>query len=104
MSSNNAGWFASDRILPGLARVRGRMATADDRATDVGDAPDASRMGELVLLSDERVPAHVAIIDAPDIDSIADENPGPVVGLVSEVIAAVRNPGIWATPEASPAA
>ena len=73
-SPADAGWFASDRILPGLARVRGRMATADDRATDVGDAPDASRMGELVLLSDERVPAHVAIIDAPDIDSIADEN------------------------------
>jgi hypothetical protein len=70
----DAGWFASDRILPGLARVRGRMATADESASVVGDAPDASRMGELVLLSDERVPAHVAIIDAPDIDSIADEN------------------------------
>ena len=73
-SEQDAGWFATDRILPGLARVRGRLATADESASLVGDAPDASRMGELMLLSDERVPPHVAIIDAPDIDSIADAN------------------------------
>lgn len=70
----DAGWFASDRILPGLARVRGRLATADDTASSAGDAPDSARIGELMLLSDERVPESVAIIDAPDIDSVADEN------------------------------
>lgn len=70
----DVGWFASDRILPGLARVRGRLAGSDERASEVGDAPDAARMGELVLLADERVPAHVALIDAPDIDSVAEEN------------------------------
>ncbi|MEP6479780.1 MAG: dynamin family protein [Rhodoglobus sp.] len=70
----DAGWFASDRILPGLARVRGRMATADETATSAGDAPDASRIGELMLLADDRVPPFVALIDAPDIDSVADEN------------------------------
>jgi hypothetical protein len=73
-SPADAGWFASDRILPGLARVRGRLASADETATSAGDAPDASRIGELMLLSDERVPPFVAIIDAPDIDSIAVEN------------------------------
>lgn len=70
----DAGWFASDRILPGLARARGRLATAADSASSVGDAPDASRIGELMLLSDERVPPYIAVIDAPDIDSVADEN------------------------------
>ena len=71
---SDAGWFASDRILPGLARVRGRLARADETATTAGDTPDAARIGELVLLSDDRIPDSVAIIDAPDIDSIADEN------------------------------
>ncbi len=36
--------------------------------------------------------------------TIADENPGLVVGLVAEVIAAVRDPGAWTTPAATPAA
>src|SRR6187402_2119998 len=73
-SPADAGWFASDRILPGLARVRGRLASADETALTAGDAPDASRIGELMLLADERVPPFVALIDAPDIDSVADEN------------------------------
>ena len=70
----DAGWFATDRILPGLARVRGRIAGKNEAATTAGDAPDSSRIGELTLLAEDRVPAGVAIIDAPDIDSIADEN------------------------------
>jgi hypothetical protein len=73
-SPADAGWFASNRILPGLARVRGRLASATETASTAGDAPDASRIGELVLLADERVPPSVALIDAPDIDSVADEN------------------------------
>lgn len=70
----DAGWFASDRILPSLARVRGRLAAPSDTAQTAGDAPDASRIGELVLLADDRIAPSVAILDAPDIDSIADEN------------------------------
>lgn len=70
----DAGWFATDRVLPGLARVRGRLARSNETAVTAGDAPDAGRLGELVLLSDERVPASLAILDAPDIDSVADEN------------------------------
>lgn len=73
-SPEDAGWFASDRILPGLARVRGRLAGADEPASSAGDAPDASRIGELMLLADDRVPASIAIIDAPDIDSVAEDN------------------------------
>ena len=71
---SDAGWFASDRILPGLARVRGRLAGASETATTAGETPDASRIDELVLLADDRIPDSVAIIDAPDIDSVADEN------------------------------
>ncbi|CAN5122343.1 dynamin family protein [soil metagenome] len=73
-SPADAGWFASDRILPGLARVRGRIAGKAEPASTAGDTPDSSRIGELMLLSDDRLPAGVAIIDAPDIDSVADEN------------------------------
>ena len=36
--------------------------------------------------------------------AIADENPGLAVGLTAEVIAAVGEPGAWATPTASPTA
>lgn len=70
----DAGWFATDRILPGLARVRGRLARPDETAVTAGDAPDSRRIGELVLLADDRVPDSVALLDAPDIDSVADEN------------------------------
>ena len=73
-SPADAGWFASDRILPQLARVRGRLATASESASSVGDAPDASRLGELTLVENDNVPQNVALIDAPDIDSIAAEN------------------------------
>lgn len=81
---SDAGWFASDRILPGLARVRGRLTGPDEAADQAGDAPDASRIGELMLLSDERIPDSVALLDAPDIDSIADENRA----LASQLLAA----------------
>ena len=70
----DAGWFATDRVLPGLARVRGRLARAGETAVTAGEAPDAARLGELVLLQDDRVPASLAILDAPDIDSVAEEN------------------------------
>ena len=35
---------------------------------------------------------------------IAEENPGLVIGLAAEVIAAVRDPSTWVVPAASPAA
>lgn len=70
----DAGWFASDRILPGLARVRGRMTQPGTPASAAGDAPAASRINELMLLAHDRIPQSVAIVDAPDIDSVADDN------------------------------
>ena len=70
----DAGWFASDRILPGLARVRGRVTEPGTPASSAGDAPTASRMNELMLLANDKVPAYLALVDAPDIDSVADDN------------------------------
>jgi len=70
----DAGWFASDRILPGLARVRGRVSAPGTPASSAGDTPEASRISELMLLEHQAVPRSLAIIDAPDIDSVADEN------------------------------
>lgn len=70
----DAGWFASDRILPGLARVRGTLSTPGTPASAAGDSPAASRIRELMLLAHEAVPNSLAIIDAPDIDSVADDN------------------------------
>lgn len=70
----DAGWFASDRILPGLARVRGRVTEPGTPASAAGDTPTAARINELMLLAHDKVPASLAIVDAPDIDSVADEN------------------------------
>lgn len=70
----DAGWFASDRILPGLARVRGRITEPGTPASAAGDAPAAARINELMLLAHDKVPTSLAIVDAPDIDSVADDN------------------------------
>ena len=52
-------WFESDRILPGFPRVSG--------------GPSASP-GHLQLVTSDTVPATLAILDAPDIDSVVDAN------------------------------
>ncbi len=55
---DDAKWFADDRILPGLARSSG--ATKDTRS--------------LQLVLDGSIPPGLAILDAPDIDSVVTEN------------------------------
>ena len=54
----DAHWFADDRILPGLARSSG--STNDSHS--------------LQLVTDDSIPAGLAILDAPDIDSVVAEN------------------------------
>jgi hypothetical protein len=56
--SSDARWFADDRILPGLARSSG--ASKDSRS--------------LQLVTDDTIPPGLAILDAPDIDSVVSEN------------------------------
>ncbi len=55
---SDAHWFGADRLLPDLERT--------DRAT--GD------QGALQLVSTERLPAGLAVLDAPDVDSVEERN------------------------------
>lgn len=52
-------WFETDRVLPGLARTTGKM--------------EAGSTG-LHLVADADVPAGMAYLDAPDIDSVVKSN------------------------------
>jgi energy-coupling factor transporter ATP-binding protein EcfA2 len=61
----DAAWFEGTRILPGLARVRGGVPQA-------GGEDEPSR--ELELHPLDEVPRGLALLDAPDIDSIAAGN------------------------------
>lgn len=65
----DSGAFLSQRILPKLARVTAE-APEPMQPIDV----DAPRITALRLVPHEGVPAGLAIIDAPDIDSVVDTN------------------------------
>ena len=55
---SDAHWFGADRLLPDLERT--------DRAT--GD------QGALQLVATQRLPAGLAVLDAPDVDSVEERN------------------------------
>jgi hypothetical protein len=55
---DDASWFGADRLLPDLERVD--HATIDPAA--------------IQLVADASVPAGLAILDAPDVDSVVEEN------------------------------
>src|SRR4051812_28771639 len=72
-------WFDGQRILPGLARIAGtvRKDMPAGGGTDLAGAAAAAGeqpVSSLVLLADDVVPQGVALLDAPDIDSISDAN------------------------------
>src|SRR4051812_17977323 len=56
--TSDARWFTDDRILPGLARSTG--AVKDSRS--------------LHLVVEDSIPPGLALLDAPDIDSVVVEN------------------------------
>ena len=58
-------WFEDQRILPGLSRL---TPAAGDQGTGSGDG------GSLRLVADAVVPRGVALLDAPDIDSVSEQN------------------------------
>ncbi|POH74403.1 dynamin family protein [Arthrobacter glacialis] len=70
----DAVWFTSVRVLPTLHRVHGELVKANTPASRAGVAPDASAMTSLVLVADPAVPPGVALLDAPDVDSVSDDN------------------------------
>lgn len=54
-------WFKGSRVLPGLARMTGSDDVRDDQ-------------GVVSLVSSEALPAGLALLDAPDIDSVVQSN------------------------------
>ncbi|MCI1262282.1 MAG: ABC transporter [Tetrasphaera jenkinsii] len=59
----DAHWFTDKRILPGLARVTGDPSGPDESAT-------------VRLVTSEELPPGMALLDAPDIDSVVSANRG----------------------------
>ena len=57
-------WYADDRVLPGLARLRGRAPAGE---------PDGGHT-TLRLVPSDRLRPGLALLDAPDIDSVVEAN------------------------------
>lgn len=70
----DAGWFEGYRVLPTLSRIRGTVSTEPVPASRAGATPDAEAISSLVLVADRAVPQGIALLDAPDVDSISDDN------------------------------
>ncbi|QAY70456.1 dynamin family protein [Xylanimonas protaetiae] len=67
-------WFTTDRVLPGLARVQTGVDVTTSSAwggTD-GDRPPPTRT--LRLVASEAIPQGLALLDAPDVDSVETAN------------------------------
>ena len=69
-----AAWFEGQRVLPTLSRIRGYVTGSPVPATSAGPAPDPGAMSSLVLVADPAMPEGIALLDAPDVDSISDDN------------------------------
>lgn len=70
----DSGWFEDQRVLPNLSRIRGAVLETPLPASRAGAAPDAAAISSLVLLGHPAVPQGIAILDAPDVDSVSDGN------------------------------
>lgn len=69
-------WFADDRVLPSLTRQRAVVVDGEAEAVPASLIASASEgsAAALLLKPDATIPMGLALLDAPDIDSIADEN------------------------------
>jgi energy-coupling factor transporter ATP-binding protein EcfA2 len=67
-------WFEDQRVLPNLSRIRGAVLETPLPASRAGAAPDAASISSLVLVGHPAVPQGIAILDAPDVDSVSDGN------------------------------
>ncbi|MBG6189884.1 energy-coupling factor transporter ATP-binding protein EcfA2 [Arthrobacter sp. CAN_A212] len=66
-------WFSDQRILPTLSRVRAADPGSPVPAVDASHTAEPGA-GTLLLRPDPMIPLGLALLDAPDLDSIADEN------------------------------
>lgn len=63
-SPADAHWFTDQRVLPGLARVTGEEEELSPREP----------ITTVRLVPDDALPSGLALLDAPDIDSVVDSN------------------------------
>jgi energy-coupling factor transporter ATP-binding protein EcfA2 len=70
----DSDWFENQRVLPSLSRIRGVVVDAPVPANRAGAAPDAAPVSSLVLVGHPAVPEGIALLDAPDVDSVSDDN------------------------------
>ncbi|GIG29234.1 dynamin family protein [Cellulomonas marina] len=68
----DARWFTTDRVLPGLARRLDAPAGSSGAAVAPTEAGDG--VGGLRLVASDALPQGLALLDAPDIDSLVEEN------------------------------
>jgi hypothetical protein len=71
---DDAAWFEDQRVLPSLSRIRGSVVSASSPDAQAGPTPDAGAVTSLVLAADPAVPEGIALLDAPDVDSISENN------------------------------
>ncbi|SDR07610.1 Dynamin family protein [Arthrobacter crystallopoietes] len=68
-------WFADQRVLPALNRITSAAEPARALPAErAGADPDPRAMSSLVLVSESTIPPGIALLDAPDVDSISDDN------------------------------
>ncbi|HEX9227354.1 MAG TPA: dynamin family protein, partial [Arthrobacter sp.] len=67
-------WFEDQRVLPSLSRIRGTVNHEPLPASQAGPTPDAAAITSLVLVADPAVPQGIALLDAPDVDSVSADN------------------------------
>ncbi|MBB2986961.1 dynamin family protein [Terracoccus luteus] len=76
---DDATWFTGQRVLPGLARVTGAAGAGSSAASGEGGAGS----GSLRLVATAAVPTGLALVDAPDIDSVVASNRDLAVQLLA---------------------
>ncbi|MDO4918529.1 dynamin family protein [Kocuria sp.] len=80
----DAGAFTTQRVLPHLARVRGVLADPSQAAPGTGGTGDpVADTGSITLIADTNIPEGLAILDAPDVDSVSDDNRALAAQLLS---------------------
>ena len=70
----DASWFTGSRVLPDLARVTGAGVQVDHGGQDDDRGDNSDDHGRLRLIASGTLPAGLALLDAPDIDSVVQAN------------------------------
>ncbi len=71
---DDAAWFDGDRVLPSLARVTGVAGDRAGGASGGDGGAGGQRITTVRLASAAGLPAGLALLDAPDIDSVVEAN------------------------------